>query len=233
MAAIDKEFGVAEVVADIPDGATILISGFGESGVPRLLISRLVEQGASDLTIISNNAGTGDAGVAELFLADRIRRIICSYPRSVGSTWFEQRYAEGKVELEVVPQGTLTERIRAGGAGIPAFFTPTGADSDFARDRETRDFEGRPCLLEYALSADVALIRAERADRWGNLTYHTVARNYAPSMATAAKLTIAEVRHPIAEPGQIDPEVVVTPGVYVDRVVHNSAGWKGDGRSDG
>jgi len=219
--AIDKRAGTAgEAVAGVRDGATILVGGFGESGVPCALIDALVDQGATNLTVVANNAGSGELGVAALLRAGRVRRLICSYPRSSGSVWFEKRYAEGMVELEVVPQGTLSERIRAAGAGIPAFYTPTGVGTELCAGRETRRFGGRDYVLERALPGDVALIRARRADRWGNLAYHSVARNYGPTMAAAAALTVAEVDDPIAELGDLDPEHIVTPGIYVDRVVH-------------
>jgi len=218
---IDKRARTAqEAVAGVCNGATILVGGFGESGVPCVLIDALVDQGSSELTIVANNAGSGDRGVAALLRAGRVRRLICSYPRSSGSVWFERRYAEGMVELEVVPQGTLSERIRAAGAGIPAFYTPTGVGTQLCAGRETRRFGAREYVLEHALPGDVALIRARRADRWGNLVYHRVARNYGPTMAAAAALTVAEVSEPIAEPGDLDPEHIVTPGIYVDRVVH-------------
>jgi 3-oxoadipate CoA-transferase, alpha subunit len=217
---MDKRVGSArDAVADVRDGATVLVAGFGESGVPCDLIDALVEQGASGLVVVANNAGSGERGVAALLRAGRVRRMICSYPRSTGSVWFERRYAEGAVELEVVPQGTLSERIRAAAAGIPAFYTPTGVATQLTVGKETRRFDGREYVLEYALPADIALIRARRADRWGNLTYHSVARNYGPTMAAAAALTVAEVAEPIGEPGDLDPEHIVTPGIYVDRLV--------------
>lgn len=217
---IDKRVGDAlEAVSDIPDGSSILLGGFGESGVPELLVRALVESGASGLTIISNTAGTAESGAGLLFKADRVARIICTYPRSRGSVWFERRYAEGKVALELVPQGTLTERIRAAGAGVPAFYVPAPVGTEFVTGKEVREFNGRVCVLEHALYADVALIRAERADRWGNLTYHSVARNYGPTMAAAARLCVAEVKQPIVEVGELDPEAVITPGIYVDRLV--------------
>jgi 3-oxoadipate CoA-transferase alpha subunit len=220
-----------EAVAGVHDGATVLVGGFGESGVPTVLLEALVQQGATDLTIVANNAGTAERGIAALLRAGRVRRMISSYPRSRGSVWFEKRYAEGSIELEVVPQGTLTERIRAAGAGIPAFFTPTAVGTEMAEGKEVREFGGRPYLLEYALPGDVALIRARRADRWGNLTYHSVARNYAPTMAAAAALTIAETEEPVAELGDLGPEEIITPGIYVDRVVHTGAAlaWDGEG----
>jgi 3-oxoadipate CoA-transferase, alpha subunit len=218
---IDKRASTAlEAIAGVRDGATILVGGFGEAGVPYRLIDALLDQGCTDLTVVANNAGSGERGVAALLRARRVRRLICSYPRSSGSVWFEKRYAEGTVELEVIPQGTLSERIRAAGAGIPAFYTPTGAGTELCAGRETRRFGGRDYLLEHALPGDVALIRARRADRWGNLIYHSVARNYGPTMAAAAALTVAEVSEPIAEPGDLDPEHIVTPGIYVDRVVY-------------
>ena len=229
---IDKRVATAlEAVAGIHDGATVLVGGFGESGVPTVLLEALVQQGATDLTIVANNAGTAERGIAALLRAGRVRRMISSYPRSRGSVWFEKRYTEGAIELEVVPQGTLTERIRAAGAGIPAFFTPTAVGTEMAEGKEVREFGGRPYLLEYALPGDVALIRARRADRWGNLTYHSVARNYAPTMAAAATLTIAETEEPVSELGGLGPEEIITPGIYVDRVVHTGAAlaWDGEG----
>jgi 3-oxoadipate CoA-transferase alpha subunit len=228
---IDKRVATAlEAVAGIHDGATVLVGGFGESGVPTVLLEALVQQGAADLTIVANNAGTAERGIAALLRAGRVRRMISSYPRSRGSVWFERRYAEGSIELEVVPQGTLTERIRAAGAGIPAFFTPTAVGTTMAEGKEVREFGGRPYLLEYALPGDVALIRARRADRWGNLTYHSVARNYAPTMAAAAALTIAETEEPVAGLGGLGPEEIITPGIYVDRVVHTGAALAWDGQ---
>lgn len=209
----------AQAVADVPDGATIMISGFGESGVPCALIDALIDHGVGGLTVIANNAGSGERGLAALFRADRVRRVICSYPRSTGSVWFERRYAQGTVALELVPQGTLSERIRAAAAGVPAFYTRTGVGTELTQGKEVRRFGGREYLLERALSADVALIRAQRGDRWGNLIYHSVARNYAPTMAAAAELTVAEVAEPVAEPGDLDPEQIITPSIYVDRLV--------------
>jgi 3-oxoadipate CoA-transferase alpha subunit len=216
---IDKRVGALdEAVADVPHGATVMISGFGESGVPNVLIGGLVTQGATDLTVIANNAGSGEHGVAALLRAGRVKRIICSYPRSRGSVWFERRYLAGEVELDVVAQGTLSERIRAGGAGIPAFFTPTGVGTALAEGKESRVLGGCECLLEYALWADVALIKGRAADRWGNLVYHAAARNYAPTMAMAATTTIAEVDEVVAL-GELEPETIVTPGIFVQRVV--------------
>ena len=215
---IDKQVpDLAEAVADVPDGATVLVSGFGEVGVPVDLIDALVEQGAGDLTVVANNAGAGDRGVAALLRAGRVRRVICSYPRSRGSTWFEYRYGRQEVELEVVPQGVLSERIRAAGAGIGAFYSPTSVGTVLGEGKETRLLDGRTQVLEYPLRGDVALIKGRLGDRWGNLTYHATARNYAPTMAMAAGLTIAQV-DAIVELGTLDPESIVTPGIFVDRV---------------
>jgi 3-oxoadipate CoA-transferase alpha subunit len=216
---IDKRVAdVSEAVADVRDGATVLVSGFGEVGVPNDLIDALVEQGAGDLTVVANNAGAGDRGVAALLRAGRVRRVICSYPRSRGSTWFEYRYGRDEVELEVVPQGVLSERIRAAGAGIGAFYSPTGVGTVLAEGKETRTLDGRTQVLEFPLRGDVALIKGRLGDRWGNLTYHATARNYAPTMAMAAALTIAQV-DAVVELGTLDPEGIVTPGIFVDRVV--------------
>jgi 3-oxoadipate CoA-transferase alpha subunit len=216
---IDKRVSdPAEAVAGVPDGATILIGGFGEVGVPTVLIDALIDQGAGDLTVVANNAGSGERGLAALLRAGRVRRVICSYPRSRGSTWFEHRYRRGEVELEVIPQGVLSERIRAAGAGIGAFFSPTGADTVLAEGKETRTLGGRTQVLEYPLGGDVALIKGRLADRWGNLVYHATARNYGPTMAMAGELTVVEVDD-VVEAGALDPEVIVTPGIFVDRVV--------------
>jgi 3-oxoadipate CoA-transferase alpha subunit len=216
---IDKRVGsLADAVADVPDGATVLVSGFGEVGVPNDLIDALVEQGAGDLTVVANNAGAGDRGVAALLRAGRVRRVVCSYPRSRGSTWFEYRYSRHEIELEVVPQGVLSERIRAAGAGIGAFYSPTGAGTVLAEGKETRVLDGRTQVLEYPLGGDVALIKGRLGDRWGNLTYHATARNYAPTMAMAAGLTIAQV-DAVVDLGALDPEAIVTPGIFVDRLV--------------
>jgi 3-oxoacid CoA-transferase, A subunit len=210
---------VAEAVADIRDGSTVMISGFGEAGSPIELIHALIDQGARDLVVINNNAGNGFVGLAALIAAGRVRKVICSYPRSSNSEVFQQLYREGRIELELVPQGTLAERIRAGGAGIPAFYTPTAAGTPLAEGKEVREFNGRPHVLEYGLTADFALVKAERGDRLGNLVYNKTARNFGPIMCMAAKTTIVQVRHFVAA-GEIDPEVVVTPGIFVDRVVH-------------
>ncbi|MDO8210116.1 3-oxoacid CoA-transferase subunit A [Conexibacter sp. CPCC 206217] len=204
-------------VADVFDGATVMVGGFGLAGLPAVLLDALLDQGARELTVISNNAGAGDDPLEELIASARVRRIICSFPRSVGSVAFEQRYRAGEIELELVPQGTLSERIRAGGSGVPAFFTPTGAGTTLAEGKEERMFDGGPCVLESSLRADFALISAARADAYGNLVYSKAGRNFGPIMAAAASTTIVQVREMAGEP--IDPEVVVTPGVFVDRVV--------------
>lgn len=224
---IDKRTTAIAAVAGVRDGATVLIGGFGESGVPRALIDALIEQGATGLTVVANNAGSEDGGVAALLRADRVIKMICSYPRSRGSVWFERRHAQGRVELQIVPQGTLTERIRAAGAGMPAFYTPTGVGTALTVGQEVRRFGDREYVLEHALPGDVALIRARRADRWGNLVYHSVARNYGPTMATAAPLTIAEVAEPVVELGELDPELIVTPAPYVDHIVYAPANRSG------
>lgn len=217
---IDKRFSKAvDALRDVADGATILISGFGEAGNPTELIHALIEQGARDLTVVNNNAGNGEVGLALLLKEQRVRKIVCSFPRGSHSQVFDELYRAGRIELELVPQGTLAERIRAAGAGIPAFYTPTGVGTEIARGKETRSFGGRDYLLETALSADFALIKAERADRWGNLLYNKAARNFAPVMAMAAKVTIVQARH-VLEPGDLDPETIVTPSIFVDRIVH-------------
>jgi 3-oxoadipate CoA-transferase, alpha subunit len=215
---IDKRVeSVAEAVADIPDGARVMIGGFGEAGSPIELIHALVDQGARDLTVISNNTGSGRVGLAALIANGQVRRMICSYPRSANSVVFPDWYRRGEIELELVPQGTLAERIRAGGAGIPAFFTPAAVGTVLAEGKETRAFDGREYLMEHGLRADYALVRARVADRHGNLLYHRTARNFGPVMCTAAETTIVQVQE-VVEPGGIDPEAVVTPGIFVDRV---------------
>ena len=214
---------MAEATAGIRDGSVVLVGGFGSVGQPNALIEGLIEQGAKDLTVVANNAGVGRAGLARLLELGRVARIICSYPRSVGSVVFEELYREGRIELEIVPQGTLAERMRAGGAGIPAFFTPTGVGTKLAAGKETRDFDGRTFVLERAIAADVALVEAWEADRWGNLTYRSSGRNFNPVMASAAKLTIAQSQH-IVELGAIDPDKVATPGIFVSRVLHVPCG---------
>lgn len=204
-------------------GATVLIGGFGNSGIPVELAHALLEQGARDLTVVTNNAGSGETDVAALLREGRVRKIICSYPRSKGSVWFEELYRARKVELDLVPQGTLSERLRAAGAGLGGFFTPTGADSPLAEGKEIRIIGGRRQVFEEPLRGDVALIKADRADRWGNLVYHSAARNFGPTMATAADLTVVQVRQ-MVELGELDPECVVTPGVFVNRVVQVQPG---------
>jgi len=205
-------------LADVSDGATILVGGFGGSGIPNELIDALLARGARELTIVNNNAGNGETGVAALLKAGRVRKIVCSYPRQLDSHHFQALYRAGKIELELVPQGTLSERMRAAGAGIPAFFTPTGYGTDLAKGKETRVIDGRGQVLEYPLHGDVALVKAERGDRWGNLVYRKSARNFGPTMASAAKVTIAQV-YEIVELGRLDPEHIVTPGIFVTRVV--------------
>lgn len=216
---IDKRVqSLAEAVAGIRDGSVVLCGGFGASGQPDHLIHALIEQGAKDLVIVSNNAGAGHIGLAALLDAGRVRKVICSYPRSAGSVVFERLWAAGKVELELVPQGTLSERMRAAGAGLGGFYTPTGAGTKLAEGKEQRVIDGRLYVFEKPLKGDVALIRAERADRWGNLVYRKAARNFNPVMAMAADLTVVEVKETV-ELGALDPEAIVTPGIFVDRVV--------------
>ena len=221
---IDKiAASVAEALAGVQDGATVLIGGFGTAGTPGELIDGLIAQGARELTLVCNNAGNGEHGVAALIKAGRVRKIICSFPRQADSHVFDAAYRSGKIELELVPQGNLAERMRAAGAGVGAFFTPTGFGTELAKNadgspKETRRINGRDHVLEYPIHGDVALVRAERGDRWGNLTYRMAARNFGPVMATAARFTVATV-HEIVELGALDPEAVVTPGIYVSKVV--------------
>lgn len=216
---IDKRFpSPAEAVAVVKDGDTVLISGFGEAGNPTELIHALIDQGTKDLCVVNNNAGNGHMGLAALMEAGRVARIICSFPRSSRSVVFQDLYAAGKIELEVVPQGTLAERLRAGGAGIGGFYTPTTAGTPLAEGKERRAIDGREHVLEHPIRAEVALIKAERADPWGNLTYRKSARNFAPVMCMAAKTTIVQVRD-IVDLGAIDAEHVVTPSIFVDRIV--------------
>ena len=221
---IDKIAGsVAEALAGVQDGATVLIGGFGTAGIPGELIDGLIAQGAKDLTIVNNSAGNGETGLAALLKAGRVRKIICSFPRQADSQVFDGLYRAGKIELELVPQGNLAERLRAAGAGIGAFFTPTGFGTELAKNadgspKETRRIDGRDYVLEYPIHGDVALIKAERGDRFGNLTYRKAARNFGPVMATAAKFTVASV-HELAELGTLDPESIVTPGIFVSRIV--------------
>lgn len=218
---------LAEAVSVLRDGATVMIGGFGYSGTPLALIQALVEQGASDLTIVNNNAGNREIGVAALLKTGRVRKLICSYPRQADSYVFDELYRSKRIELELTPQGTLVERIRAGGAGLGGFFTPTGYGTRLAEGKETRVIDGRGHVFEKALHADFSLIRAERADRWGNLTYRKSARNFNPIMATAAECTIVEAANIVAL-GELDPEAVVTPGIFVQRVVHHSYKEAGD-----
>ena len=221
---IDKiAASVADALAGVQDGATVLIGGFGTAGTPGELIDGLIAQGARELTLVCNNAGNGEHGVAALIKAGRVRKIICSFPRQADSHVFDAAYRSGKIELELVPQGNLAERMRAAGAGVGAFFTPTGFGTELATNadgspKETRRINGRDHVLEYPIHGDVALVRAERGDRWGNLTYRLAARNFGPVMATAARFTVATV-HEIVELGALDPEAVVTPGIYVSKVV--------------
>lgn len=213
-----EQVSAADAVRDIPDGSTVMISGFGTAGLPANLIDALVDHGARELTIVSNNAGNGDSGIAALLAAGQVRKIVCSFPRQVDSYVFDALYRSGDVELELVPQGNLAERIRAAGAGIPAFYTPTGFGTMLGDGKESRSFAGRGCVLEHALPADVALVAAKAADRLGNLVYNKTARNFGPIMAAAASLTIAEVGT-VLDAGELDPEAIVTPGIYVDRLV--------------
>jgi len=216
---IDKTVAsVAAAVADIHDGATVMIGGFGAAGMPAELIDALIAQGARDLTIVNNNAGNGDTGLAALLKAGRVRKIVCSFPRQVDSWVFDELYRSGRIELELVPQGNLAERIRAAGAGIGAFYTPTGYGTQLAEGKETRRIGGRDYVLEYPIHADFALLEALRGDRWGNLVYRMTARNFGPIMATAAKCAIAQVDEIVAL-GALDPEAIVTPGIFVKRVV--------------
>src|SRR3974390_1594881 len=210
---------MAEAMAGIRDGAVILLGGFGNIGQPHAWLDGLIEQGAKDLTVVSNNAGVGRTGLARLLGLGRVRKIACSYPRTADPVVFEELYRSGRIELEIVPQGTMAERIRAAGAGIPAFFTATAAGTKLAAGKEEREIRGRKYLLEEALAGDVALIEAWEADRWGNLTYRSSARNFNPIMATAAQLTIVQTQH-IVELGALDPEKIATPGIYVNRVLH-------------
>jgi len=216
---INKLFDSPEAaLADIADGATVMIGGFGTAGLPNELIDALIARGARDLTIVNNNAGNGDTGLAALLAAKRVRKIICSFPRQADSHHFDALYRAGQIELELVPQGNLAERIRAAGAGIGGFFTPTGYGTELAKGKETRQINGRMYVLEAPIHADFALIKAERGDRWGNLTYRMTARNFGPIMAMAAKVAVATV-HEVVELGSLDPEAVVTPGLFVQRVV--------------
>ena len=208
----------AEAVAGIRDSSTVLVGGFGLAGMPVHLIDALIEQGAGDLTVVSNNAGNGDTGLAALLAKGRVRKVICSFPRQADSWVFDRLYRAGRIELEVVPQGTLAERMRAGGAGIGGFYSPTGVGTMLAEGRETREIGGRTYVLEFPITGDVALIGAHRADRMGNLVYRKTARNFGPVMATAATVVVAQVGE-VVDTGALDPEAVVTPGIYVNRLV--------------
>lgn len=216
---IDKQVATPEeAVADVFDGATVMIGGFGEAGSPIELVHALIDQGAKDLTVVNNNTGSGEVGLAALIKAERVSKMICSFPRTANSTVFPDLYRSGRIALELVPQGTLAERIRAGGAGIPAFFTPTSVGTPLEAGKERRTFGDRDYVLEYGLKADFALIKCKRADRHGNLIYNRTARNFSPLMATAATTTIVQTAD-LVEPGGLDPEVIVTPGIFVTRVV--------------
>ena len=216
---IDKTVHSMEVaLADVHDGATIMIGGFGTAGIPNELIEALIERGIGNLTVVNNNAGNGEAGVAALLAAGRVRKIICSFPRQADSHHFDRLYREGRVELELVPQGNLAARIQAAGAGLGAIYTPTGFGTLLTDGKETREIEGRGYVLEYPIYADFALIKARHADRWGNLIYCKAARNFGPIMATAARCTIAQVQE-IVPLGALDPEAIVTPGIFVQRVI--------------
>ena len=209
---------IAEALADVRDGSTVLIGGFGTAGIPAELIDGLIAQGAKDLVVVNNNAGNADYGLAALLKSGRVRKIVCSFPRQVDSWVFDELYRSGKLELELVPQGNLAERLRAAGAGIGAFFCPTAYGTELAKGKETREINGRQYVLEYPIHGDVALIKAEAGDRWGNLVYRKSARNFGPVMASAARYTVASV-HEIRELGELDPEAIVTPGIYVSRIV--------------
>jgi len=218
---IDKEVANhGEAVSDIIDGSTILIGGFGPPGQPVELIEALLENGATDLVVVNNNAGAGGSAILKLFAAGRVRKVICSYPKALDSTVFDELYLAGKIELELVPQGTLAERIRAAGAGIGGFYTRTSYGTELARGKEVRVINGKHYVLEHPLHADFALIKAHAADPWGNLVYRKTARNFGPVMATAATVTIAEVTHVVAL-GDLDPETIVTPSIYVDRFIRS------------
>ena len=216
---INKQISsLSAAVVDIFDGATIMIGGFGEAGSPIELIHALIDHGAKDLTVVSNNAGSGHVGLAALIENKQVAKTICSFPKTANSKVFPELYHAGEIELELVPQGTLAERIRAGGAGIPAFYTPASVNTPLAEGKESRVFNGKEYVLEYGIKADFALVKAETADRYGNLLYHATARNFGPIMCTAAKVAIVQVKK-IVESGRIDPEIVVTPGIFVQRVI--------------
>ncbi|MCB1510297.1 MAG: 3-oxoacid CoA-transferase subunit A [Hyphomicrobiaceae bacterium] len=219
---MDKRIGsVEEAIRDIKDGATILVSGFGGAGSPIDLLHALLDQGAKELTIVSNNAGNGQIGIAALIAAGRVAKIVCSFPRSSRSEVFTAAYRSGKLELECVPQGTLAERIRAGGAGIPAFYTPTSAGTPLEDGKDIRYFNGKRHVLEHAIRGDVALVKAQEGDRWGNLRYHMTQRNFGPIMCTAADCAIVQVKR-FVELGEMAPDTIATPGIYVDRLIEVS-----------
>ena len=220
---IDKQVATPEAaVADVFDGATVMVGGFGWSGMPVRLVEALLAQGAKDLSIVHNNAGNGETGIAALLKHGRVRRLLCSYPRQADSYVFDGLYRSGRIELELVPQGNMALRIQAAGAGLGAVYTPTGYGTDLAKGKETREIDGRHYVLEYPIHADFALVNAERGDRWGNLVYRKTARNFNPIMAAAAKCAIAQVRR-VVPLGEMDPEAVVTPGIFVKRVVEVAA----------
>lgn len=208
----------SEALADVRDGATVMVGGFGEAGSPIELIHALIDTGVTDLTIVSNNCGSGEVGLAALFKAGRVSKVICSFPRTANSTVFPELYRTGRTELELVPQGTLAERIRAGGAGIPAFYTPTAVGTPLGEGKEVREFDGQAYVLERGLRADLTIIKGRRADSHGNVIYNKTARNFSPIMAMAGDTTIVQVEQ-VVTPGSIDPEAVVTPGIFIDRVV--------------
>ncbi|MFT7485530.1 MAG: 3-oxoadipate CoA-transferase alpha subunit [Candidatus Paceibacteria bacterium] len=217
---IDKRVAsCAEALEGVFDGATVMIGGFGEAGSPIELIHALIDQGSTNLTVVNNNTGSGEVGLAALIKAGRVAKMICSYPRTTNSTVFPKLYQSGQTQLELVPQGTLAERIRAGGAGIPAFYTPTSVGTPLSEGKEHRTIEGREYVLEYGLKADFALIKGIKADRYGNIIYNKTARNFAPIMAMAGKVTVVQAAN-VVEAGEMDPETVVTPGIFVNRVVH-------------
>ncbi len=216
---IDKQVeSPSTAVADIGDGSTIMVGGFGEAGSPIELLHALIDKGSTNLTVINNNTGSGHVGLAALIENKQVTKMICSFPRTANSTVFPDLYRAGLIELELVPQGTLAERIRAGGAGIPAFFTATTVGTPLAEGKETRTFDGRDYVMEYSLTADFALLKSHQADRYGNLTFNKTARNFAPVMAMAATTTIVQTAN-LVRAGDIDPEVVITPGIFVDRIV--------------
>jgi len=212
------EQSISEAVSDVKDGSVIMISGFGEAGSPIELIHALIDQGAKDLTVVSNNTGSGHVGLAALIEHRRVRKMICSFPRTANSTVFPELYGNGEIELELVPQGTMAERIRAGGAGIPAFYTPTSVDTPLEKGKEKREFDGKTYVMEYGIKADFSLVKCEAADRYGNLIYNKTARNFGPIMCTAAENTIIQAKN-VVELGELDPEAVVTPGIFVKKVV--------------